>query len=46
MLIGLIVGTYSSLFLAAQLWLVWKHKQLERQKRKPVVTEEDPEPQV
>ena len=46
LLIGLIVGTYSSLFLAAQLWLVWKHKQLERQKRKPVVTEEEPEPQV
>lgn len=28
LLIGLISGTYSSLFIAAQLWLVWKGKQL------------------
>ncbi|WP_413360931.1 protein translocase subunit SecDF [Robertmurraya sp. 2P01SA] len=28
LLIGLIAGTYSSLFLAAQLWYVWKAKEL------------------
>ncbi len=32
LLIGLAAGTYSSLFIASQLWLVWKGKQLERQK--------------
>ncbi|MBD1381234.1 protein translocase subunit SecDF [Metabacillus arenae] len=32
LLIGLISGTYSSLFIAAQLWLVWKGKQLEKKK--------------
>lgn len=31
--VGLIVGTYSSLFLASQLWLVWRGKML---KKKPV----------
>nr|WP_279325964.1 protein translocase subunit SecDF [Bacillus sp. FJAT-47783] len=30
LLIGLISGTYSSLFIAAQLWLVWKGKQLKK----------------
>ncbi|MDQ0214589.1 SecD/SecF fusion protein [Oikeobacillus pervagus] len=30
LLIGLISGTYSSLFIAAQLWLVWKGKELKR----------------
>ncbi|RSK27989.1 protein translocase subunit SecDF [Bacillus sp. HMF5848] len=30
LLIGLISGTYSSLFIAAQLWLVWKGQQLKR----------------
>jgi SecD/SecF fusion protein len=43
LLVGLVVGTYSSLFIAAQLWLIWKHKQLSRPKRVPV---EDPEPEV
>ncbi|MCM3002612.1 protein translocase subunit SecDF [Priestia koreensis] len=28
LLVGLIMGAYSSLFIAAQLWLVWKKKQL------------------
>ncbi|WP_096201423.1 protein translocase subunit SecF [Bacillus sp. FJAT-45350] len=32
LLLGLIAGTYSSLFLASQLWLVWKSKQLEKKK--------------
>lgn len=31
--VGLIVGTYSSLFLAAQIWLVWRGKMI---KNKPV----------
>lgn len=31
--VGLLVGTYSSLFLAAQLWLIWRGKML---KKKPV----------
>ncbi|MFB4163783.1 protein translocase subunit SecF [Alteribacillus sp. JSM 102045] len=41
LLVGLIAGTYSSLFLASQLWLVWKWKSLEREKNKP--KKEDPE---
>lgn len=34
--VGLIAGTYSSLFLASQLWLVWRSKMI---KKKPVVFE-------
>ncbi len=30
LLIGLIAGTYSSIFIAAQLWYVWKVKELKR----------------
>ncbi|WAA11561.1 protein translocase subunit SecDF [Fervidibacillus halotolerans] len=30
MLIGLLIGVYSSLFIAAQLWLVWKGKELKK----------------
>jgi protein-export membrane protein SecD/preprotein translocase SecF subunit len=30
LLIGLIAGTYSSLFIAAQVWLVWKGKELKK----------------
>lgn len=30
MFIGLIIGVYSSLFIASQLWLVWKGKELKR----------------
>ncbi|WP_188453537.1 protein translocase subunit SecDF [Virgibacillus oceani] len=32
--VGLIAGTYSSLFIASQLWLIWRGKML---KKKPVV---------
>lgn len=32
LLVGLIAGTYSSIFIASQLWLVWKGKQLERKR--------------
>lgn len=30
LLVGLVSGTYSSLFIAAQLWLVWKKKELKK----------------
>lgn len=44
LLIGLLAGTYSSLFIASQLWLVWKSKQLGRKRTKKVVdTELEPE---
>lgn len=43
LLIGLLSGTYSSLFIASQLWLVWKSKSLGKQKRK---VEVEPEPEV
>ncbi|WP_257009812.1 protein translocase subunit SecF [Evansella halocellulosilytica] len=36
LVVGLVAGTYSSLFLASQLWLVMKAKQLERKKQRPV----------
>lgn len=32
LLIGLVAGTYSSMFLASQLWLIWKSKQLGKKK--------------
>ncbi len=30
LLVGLIVGTYSSIFIAAQLWVEWKNKELKK----------------
>jgi protein-export membrane protein SecD/preprotein translocase SecF subunit len=30
LLVGLVVGTYSSIFIAAQLWVEWKHKELKK----------------
>jgi preprotein translocase SecF subunit len=33
--VGLIAGTYSSIFIAAQLWVVWKTRALKRKKVKP-----------
>nr|WP_275899624.1 protein translocase subunit SecF [Bacillus piscicola] len=41
LLVGLIAGTYSSMFLAAQLWVVWKWKSMERSRKKP--KKKDPE---
>ncbi|WP_078552670.1 protein translocase subunit SecF [Bacillus alkalicellulosilyticus] len=41
LLIGLVAGTYSSMFLASQLWLIWKTKQLERRKFRS-----EPQPEV
>lgn len=34
LLVGLVAGTYSSLFIAAQLWLVWKSKSLQKKRFK------------
>lgn len=44
LLVGLVSGTYSSLFIAAQLWLIWKGKQLT--KKKDVPSQVSDEPQV
>jgi preprotein translocase SecF subunit len=30
LLVGLVVGTYSSIYIAAQLWVEWKHKELKK----------------
>ncbi|MBW7651393.1 protein translocase subunit SecDF [Anoxybacillus sp. ST4] len=43
LLAGLISGTYSSLFIAAQLWLIWKAKQLKKGKQKREQLEVEPE---
>ncbi|MBA2878835.1 protein translocase subunit SecDF [Anoxybacillus ayderensis] len=43
LLAGLISGTYSSLFIAAQLWLIWKSKQLKKGKQKREQWEAEPE---
>ncbi|GAE30435.1 protein translocase subunit SecF [Alkalihalobacillus hemicellulosilyticus] len=32
LVVGLVAGTYSSMFLASQLWLVWKSKQLAKKR--------------
>ncbi|GEK58816.1 protein translocase subunit SecF [Marinococcus halophilus] len=34
LLIGLVAGTYSSIFLAAQLWVVWNWKKIKREREK------------
>nr|WP_273850914.1 protein translocase subunit SecF [Pseudalkalibacillus spartinae] len=39
LLIGLVAGTYSSLFIASQLWAVWKGKQLKKKKFTPAESE-------
>lgn len=46
LLIGLIFGTYSSIFIAAQIWLVLKAKTLGKTKPKRKESDVDPEPQV
>jgi protein-export membrane protein SecD/preprotein translocase SecF subunit len=45
LLIGLIIGAYSSVFVAAQLWLIWKSKTLNKPKKKKKIQTSD-EPQV
>lgn len=43
LLIGLISGTYSSLFIAAQLWMMWKWKEIQKKsKAKNVQEQEEP----
>lgn len=39
LLVGLVAGTYSSLFIAAQLWLVWKSKSLQKKRFKTAENE-------
>ncbi|WP_017755925.1 protein translocase subunit SecDF [Calidifontibacillus oryziterrae] len=46
LLIGLLAGTYSSMFIAAQLWLVWKSKSIGKPKKKQVDSGPNPEPEV
>lgn len=41
LVIGLIAGTYSSLFIASQLWAIWKFKQIEYRIKNPKEEEED-----
>ncbi|BAD64101.1 preprotein translocase subunit F [Shouchella clausii KSM-K16] len=41
LVIGLIAGTYSSMFLCAQIWLVWEWKRQKKLKNKPKKTEEE-----
>ncbi|HEU5140958.1 MAG TPA: protein translocase subunit SecF, partial [Bacillales bacterium] len=33
--VGLVAGTYSSIFIAAQLWAIWKARALKRTQSKP-----------
>lgn len=46
LLVGLIAGTYSSLFLAAQIWTDWKWKSMQREKKKPKKQEEELEAEI
>ncbi|MGJ9382913.1 protein translocase subunit SecF [Salipaludibacillus sp. CF4.18] len=39
LVVGLVAGTYSSLYIAAQIWLVLKSKQLKKQKQKKMELE-------
>lgn len=43
LLVGLVSGTYSSLFIAAQLWLIWKGKQLTKKKDIPSNISDEPQ---
>lgn len=43
LLVGLVSGTYSSLFIAAQLWLIWKGKQLTKKKDVPSNISDEPQ---
>lgn len=42
LIVGLIAGTYSSLFLAAQLWVSWKWKSIQKQQNKETQKETEP----
>lgn len=41
LLIGLISGTYSSLFIAAQLWMMWKWKEIQKKSNTKKVQEQE-----
>jgi SecD/SecF fusion protein len=43
LLVGLVCGTYSSLFIAAQLWLIWKGKQLNKKLEVPSIVSDEPQ---
>lgn len=40
LLIGLIIGAYSSLFIASQLWLAWKKKEMKKGPKKSIEKED------
>ncbi|PQZ58513.1 protein translocase subunit SecDF [Bacillus sp. MYb209] len=46
LLIGLVVGTYSSIFVASQIWLMLENRRLKKGKNKKKVEKEVSEPQV
>jgi len=46
LLVGLIVGTYSSVFVASQIWLMLENRRLKRGKNKKKVEKVESEPQV
>ncbi|MCP8967288.1 protein translocase subunit SecDF [Ectobacillus ponti] len=46
LLVGLIVGTYSSIFIASQLWLALETRRLKKGKAKPATAVTSDEPQV
>ncbi|GGE75343.1 protein translocase subunit SecDF [Priestia taiwanensis] len=43
LLVGLIAGAYSSIFVASQLWLMWKAKTLNKPVKKKVKTSDEPQ---
>lgn len=45
LVVGLVAGTYSSLFIAAQIWAVLKSKQVKRKMEKAALKEEQEQPQ-
>ncbi|WP_191556111.1 protein translocase subunit SecDF [Metabacillus idriensis] len=41
LLVGLVSGTYSSLFIASQLWMIWKWKEIQKKSKVKKVQEHD-----
>ncbi|MRX55878.1 protein translocase subunit SecDF [Bacillus idriensis] len=41
LLVGLVSGTYSSLFIASQLWMIWKWKEIQKKSKMKKVQEHD-----
>ncbi|TKI96696.1 protein translocase subunit SecDF, partial [Bacillus wiedmannii] len=46
LLVGLVVGTYSSVFVASQIWLMLENRRLKKGKNKKKVEKVESEPQV